>query len=219
MLEHNQFTLSLIRHGQSIVNADPDKMGQSHDTPLSLRGRDQSAKLGRRFVKMEEKFDLAFASTYKRAYDTALISLTYDDNMVNKIIQHEDLREYNAGDWTGASRAATLTPEIKHSMGNYDHCFLPPNGESLHQVERRASKWLEDNILYNVKVIEMSKDRPVNIAVYSHGMTIKSLLHYIMGFDKSFTWKVSIENTSISKVSFGKDGWRLYSINDYSHLY
>ena len=49
-------------------------------------------------------------------------------------------------------------------------------------------------------------------------MTIKCLLHYVMGFDQSFTWKLDIQNTSMSKLYFGPEGWRLLGINDHAHL-
>jgi broad specificity phosphatase PhoE len=108
-------------------------------------------------------------------------------------------------------------------MGNFNVNFLPPGGESLSQVERRASKWLDDEIIYNEDMFDKckfysDKGEKAKIAVYSHGMTIKTLLHYIVGFDKSFIWKISIDNTSITHLSFGEKGWALHSINDTSHL-
>lgn len=218
MLENNEFTLHLIRHGQSTTNENPDLMGQLADTPLSENGKHQAALLGKRFIDQNFTFDHIFSSSYTRALDTAKIS-TKSKN----IIVVNDLREYSAGDWTGVSRTETLTPQIKAKMAAYNHAFLPPQGESLHQVERRASLWLEDTILYNKDIVEQALARkklglvPLNIACFSHGMTIKCLLHYIMGFDKSLTWKVDIYNTSISTVSFGKEGWRIHCINDYSH--
>jgi broad specificity phosphatase PhoE len=82
---------------------------------------------------------------------------------------------------------------------------------------------LEDTILYNKQMIEFASNRkatqkPLNIFVFSHGMTIKCLLHYIMGFDQGFTWKLTLENTSISKLYFSQEGWRLLTINDHAHL-
>ena len=215
MLINNEFYLNLIRHGQSTTNMNPDLMGQEGHTPLSLNGEQQARLLGRRFEEDKETFDIVYASTYKRAFDTAKLALPKET-----ITRHKDLREYGAGDWTGCSRQETLTPEVKMRMASMDHGFLPPNGESLHQVERRASLWLEEHVLYNPEVQSFSRltKRACNIAVFSHGMTIKCLLHYVMGFDKSFTWKVTIDNTSISKLYFGKDGWRLLSINDTAHL-
>lgn len=213
MLTTNEFYLSLIRHGQSTTNMNPDLMGQEADTPLSPKGKAQAISLGERLQK--ESFDFVYASTYKRAQDTATLALP------EKTAQYfEELREYSAGDWTGVNRSDALTPDVKLRMGVMEHGFLPPNGESLHQVERRAGQWLEETILYNSEIQSFSRltGRPANIVVFSHGMTIKCLLHYVMGFDKSFTWKVMIDNTAISKLYFGKDGWRLLSINDCAHL-
>lgn len=216
----NEFYLNLVRHGQSTTNANPDLMGQEADVPLSDKGVHQAELLKERLKK--EDIDYVYSSHYTRAFDTAMIALEGRPKI--KIIEAPDLREYDAGDWLGASRAKTLTLPVKAKMGLMAHSFLPPNGESLHQVERRASKWLEDNILYNDKFATFADNRrelnlkPLNIFCFSHGMTIKCLLHYIMGFDQSFTWKVTIENTSITRLYFGKDGWRLLGINDCSHL-
>jgi broad specificity phosphatase PhoE len=214
MLADNEFYLSLIRHGQSTTNMNPDLMGQEADTPLSPRGEWQANRLAVRLEK-ESPFDFVYASTYKRAQDTARIALPR-----TSMQWFEELREYSAGDWTGVRRQDAITDKVKLRMGSMEHGFLPPNGESLHQVERRAGQWLEEHVLYNSEVQNFARltGRPANVAVFSHGMTIKCLLHYVMGFDKTFTWKVTIDNTSISKLYFGKDGWRLLSINDCAHL-
>lgn len=215
----NEFTLNLIRHGQSTTNQNPDLMGQLADTPLSDHGRLQASLLGQRFIKEQTTFDYIYSSSYTRALDTAKIS-TKSKN----IIVTDKIREYDAGGWTGVSRSKTLTLDIKERMGAYNYVFLPPEGESLSQVERRASAWLEETLLYNKDIMDQVEARkklglkPLNIACFSHGMTIKCLLHYVLGFDKSLTWKVDIQNTSISTVSFGREGWRLHGINDYSHL-
>lgn len=218
MLDKHEFFLTLVRHGQSITNANPDLMGQHGNTPLSEKGIDQAKLLQDRLYKQGELIDIVYSSHYTRAHDTAKIAL---EKIVHPEIKiAEDLREYCAGDWTDASRKETMTLSVQNRMSAMSHCFLPPNGESLHQVERRAGRWLEENILYNEELIKQSSalNTPLNIYCFTHGMTIKCLLHYVMGFDMSFTWKVGIENTSLSKLFFGKDGWRLLSINDCAHL-
>ena len=221
MQDFNEFYLTLVRHGQSETNADPDRMGQLATVPLTQLGREQAKKLNLRFTREEQYFDYIYASPYTRAHDTAMIAVGEPHD--KRIVLAHDLREYSAGDWTNASRKATITAPVKMTMGYLDHAFLPPNGESLHQVERRASNWLEDNILYNPEMFAKTKEfhpegRINNIVIFSHGMTIKCLLHYVMGFDKHLTWKVTIDNTAISKLYFGKDGWRILSINDSAHL-
>jgi broad specificity phosphatase PhoE len=221
MLEYNEFYLTLIRHGQSIVNMNPEAVGQTSDVPLSELGRSQALALHERFKREESKFDIVYSSTYTRALDTALLATGADPRY---IITTDELREYSAGNWIGGKRSELFTPTVLGRMNVLNHSFLPPNGESLHQVERRASQWLEETILYNEQIMSFASFRkqnkiaPLEIGCFSHGMTIKCLLHYIMGFDKSFTWKVTIENTAISKLYFGKEGWRLISINDHGHL-
>jgi broad specificity phosphatase PhoE len=223
MLENNEFNLYLIRHGQSTTNETPDLMGQEADTPLSARGSEQAWHLGERLACEKIIPNYIYSSTYTRAHDTAKIAMSHFRNHP-EIKLTEDLREYSAGDWTGASRKETLTLPVRSKMNLLSSGFLPPNGESLHQVERRASKWLEDNILYSKEIIEASRNAkatgkdPINIFCFSHGMTIKSLLHYVMGFDQSFTWKINIDNTSITKLYFGEYGWSLLGINDHSHI-
>lgn len=217
MIDYHEFYLTLIRHGQSTQNQNPDLMGQMPDVPLSEKGVRQAQRLYER-LKLNP-YDVVYSSTYTRALHTAQIATNY----ARDIIQVADLREYSAGDWTNTSRSQVVTMPVAARMGLLNHNFLPPNGESLAQVERRSSLWLENEILYNkekqAKAVELAKDNKVaNYYCFSHGMTIKCLLHYILGFDKALTWKVTIENTSISQLYFGKDGWRLISINDHAHL-
>jgi len=220
MQEHNNFYLYLIRHGQSEVNAQPDMIGQTADSRLTEKGRMQANLLGERLKKEGLSLDRVFASPYTRALDTAKIAVGES----TPITIHEDLREYSAGDWTGASRRETHNIPTILRMAALGNAFLPPRGESMHMVERRISKWLEDHILYNAFIQEEADRRqvkkllPMNIFVFSHGMAIKCLLHYIMGFDQSFTWKLTLENTSISKLYFNHEGWRLLTINDHAHL-
>lgn len=202
--------LYLIRHGQSEVNARPDEIGQSPLVNLTELGKNQALKLKKRLAEDKIYFDQVYSSPYVRALDTAKI--VCGDYFPN-ITTAAELREYSAGDWTGKSRSQTVTNEVKLNMANLGNGFLPPNGESLHMVQRRASDWLEQHIINNVNL-----NTPINIGIFSHGMTIKCLLHYIMGFDQIFTWRISLDNTAITKLSFNKDGWRLITINDCAHL-
>lgn len=223
MLEHNEFYLNLIRHGQSEINAQPDLVGQKADSRLTEKGKNQAKLLGERLVK--EKIDHIYSSDYLRAADTCRIALQEAEAGIMPIFVPE-IREYSAGDWTHAKRHEVHNIPTVLRMAAMTSGFCPPNGESMHMVERRASKWLEDKILYNKDRIEETATRaaagmkPQNIFLFSHGMTIKCLLHYVMGFDQSFLWKLTLENTSISKLYFNsnKEGWRLLTINDHAHL-
>lgn len=214
MIERLEFNLSLIRHGQSAVNIYPDLMGQPADTELTQRGEEQARLLGASFLKRKSKFDFIFSSDYPRALNTAKLSLPEQ-----KIELVPEIREYHAGDWTLTKRSETVTNDIKSKMKDLNMAFQPPNGESFTMMERRSSGWLESAILYSPSLLEFYKEHgPVNIACFSHGGTIKCLLHYIMGFDRAFAWRIKIDNTSVTKLSFGDEGWRLLGVNDVSHL-
>lgn len=217
MLDIPEFNLSLIRHGESQTNSTPDIMGQTCEDPLTDLGKQQAKELYDWYQKNNQTWDLVYSSHYHRALNTAMIATGYE---FGKIIISSDLREYSAGDWLGVSRSQTLTTDVKVAMNYLTHNFQPPGGESLSQVQRRVGAWMENEILYNQEFLHFNKElgRPVEIAAFSHGLTIKCLLQYIMGFDKAFTWKVLIDNTSISRLSFGKEGWRVYSINERPHL-
>lgn len=221
MIENVEFVISLVRHGESEVNATPDVIGQNPDVQLTKNGIRQAELLHERFLRRNDHFDLIYSSPYDRALHTAKIAIPDKDQ---DIILAPELREYDAGSWTGASRADVLTQKVKLQMNLINQMFKPPNGESCAMVERRASQWLEEHILYNKNIAIESSRRainniaPLNILCFSHGVTIKSLLHYIVGFDKSFIWKINISNTSITKLYFSKEGWGLININDYSHL-
>lgn len=224
MLDYNEFYLYLIRHGQSEINVMPNMVGQKEDSRLTEKGREQAKLLGQRLAKENKKLDVVCSSPYSRAHDTCQIALgEMPEDLKSPIAIVPEVREYSAGDWTHAKRDEVHNEAVLLRMAAMTSGFLPPNGESMHMVERRASKWLEDNILYNENIKQMAIEKSsindkLNIAIFSHGMTIKCLLHYIMGFDQSFIWKLTLENTSINKLYFGAEGWRLLSINDHAHL-
>ena len=224
MLEDIKFNLYLIRHGESEINAQPDKMGQSADVKLTELGKEQARLLRQHMFygkdnQLKFSYDFSFSSPYTRAMDTAMITLG-----TNYIRLAPELREYDAGDWTSCSRIATLTTDTQLKMGYQNMGFKPPNGESQTMVERRASEWLEREILYSKEMLNTyykynkANNKPLEILAFTHGMTIKCLLHYVLGFDKSFCWKIEIDNTSVTKLSFGDKGWKLGYTNDTSHL-
>lgn len=64
--------LLIVRHGESVANAEGRMQGQS-DYPLSALGRAQAALLGRFLARLGWQFDAAYASPLTRAKETAQI--------------------------------------------------------------------------------------------------------------------------------------------------
>lgn len=194
--------LYLIRHGQSHMNMTPHLVGgQSAETFLSQLGEDQAVKLYKYFQINEIRFEKVYSSPFMRAIRTAEIStgtglsITTDDRLI----------EYSAGGWEGKPRSDVQTPEVKHQMAEMTVDFQPPRGESQRQVSLRVADWLQEAILSNQATLSSGKTH--RIAVFSHGLTIKCLLHHVMGFDSQYIWRLEIENCSISKLVYNARGW------------
>ena len=78
--------------------------------------------------------------------------------------------------------------------------FVGPDGESIREVQKRATNWLEDELIYNRKLC--TEPQSFKVAIISHESTMRSLFHYIMGFDQKLIYKIGVDNTSISRFIF-----------------
>ncbi len=207
----------LIRHGESNGNIKSNLiMGRNENAHLSQRGFDQAKALGKRFDNEDIQFDHFYSSSLSRAIETAE---TINKNMktpANEINHIGELCEYSAGDWEGRSRQDVYTSELKEFINSKGSLFIPPGGESQRMVERRASNWLEDQILYNSEIV--NSGMPLNIGIVAHSIVIKCLIHYIMGFNDRLIWRIRLDNCSVSRFIFKKEGWFPVSINDSYHI-
>lgn len=194
----------LIRHGESVANMSHDIIGQDPNEPLSSQGELQAQKLGKYFANNNIIFDKVYCSPYKRAHDTCNIFKQYNSYFEEIIVP--ELREYSAGDMKGQKRTDVMTPQTIKSMEILGMQFKFPNGESLFEVQQRVITWFNSiSHSYN------------NIALFSHGMTIKSFLQFFMQFDHKLTWRISIDNTSISILN-KTNNYFVKCINSTSHL-
>lgn len=201
-------TLYMIRHGESIRNLQPHLIGQAPDEPLSFKGEQQAKLLGEYFRDHLVKFNTINASPYKRALDTCLIACEQFGGELDTVVPA--LREYDAGDMKDKNRNDVMTPEVISEMTAKGMSFKWLNGESLYEVETRAAGWLEQ--------ICMNANEKDVIAFFSHGMTIKCLVHYLMKFEQRLTWRLKLDNTGVCKFEM-KDGlWFIHALNDTRHL-
>src|ERR671917_2105987 len=88
----------LVRHGQSEWNAVGRWQGQA-DPPLSDVGRQQARSAARSLGAL----DAIFASDLQRATETAMIIAA--ELGVGPVVVDPDLRERDAGEWSGLTRA------------------------------------------------------------------------------------------------------------------
>ena len=212
MKDNLDLTLFLIRHGMTPTNKANVAIGQSADEPLDDIGKEQAKLLGERLRK-EVTFDSVYCSSYGRALETLKLAEPKVSGTCQVGI--EALREISQGDSTGMLRTEFFNSENFERMKRNGMGFSFPNGETQYDVQVRAWEFLKKEVFNNPYT---RTDKHLNIALFSHGMTIKCILHQVMQFDHRLTGRVLIDNTSISKVRLKNNDWFVDCINDTNHL-
>ena len=207
--------LYLFRHAETEYNAHNNLIGgQSNFLRLSERGENQAKLLGVRIVREGIKFDEIYSSTAERTQQPAKIVCTTIRFPIAGLITTPELLELSQGDWEGKERCEIYTSEVLAEM-KAKHCnFRAPNGESQRDVEERVYSWVEKTL------IDRRKD--LTVGVFGHGVATKCLLRRIMNSDPELTYRICINNCSISRVKYSHsgqhEGWSLIKINDDAHL-
>jgi len=183
--------------------------GRSNHTPLSKVGRYQAHLLGQRLKQADVHFDKVYSSTARRTIETSEIFSQIIGYPLEKIIHSERILELDQGDWEGKVRSEIYTPEVLAKINSDNWNFAAPNGESQKTVEERMLKWLEEEILIHPEGI---------FGVSTHGFAIKCCLRGLLNFDPKMTYKITIDNTSLTRLQYSSNGWNLLSLNDTGHL-
>ena len=216
---HKDFICELyfIRHGESESNATPGlASGTNYDAPLTDRGHQQAKLLGQRFRVEGIEFDRIYSSTMMRAIQTTQNMLSDMGDSNRKFDTISELIEQQIPGWRGVPLEEAIPIEIKAYREEKGSDFVGPDGESIREVQRRATSWLEDELIYNRKLCE--NPQSLKIAIVSHGNTMRSIFHYIMGFDQRLIYKIGVDNTSIFRFIFNAQGWSVVCMNDSAHL-
>lgn len=213
-----EFNLYFIRHGESESNVTPGlAAGRNWDAPMTERGHRQAFALGQRFKREGVTFERIYSSSLVRAVQTAegiLHGMGLDGG---DVIRVDHIIERQVPAWRGRPVSEVMTPELVLMSAEQGKWFQPADGESFRVVERRASNWLEDELLHNPGWT--ARPGSHRIAIIAHGHTLQCLFHYIMGFDQHLIHRVQIDNTSVSRFRFSSAGWTVNSINDASHTH
>ncbi|CAF1527590.1 unnamed protein product [Didymodactylos carnosus] len=207
--------LFLIRHGESDMNVQFESTigGRGSLTPLTDRGRLQAEQLGKHLAREAATFTAMFTSTAKRTQETAGIALSqmkaYDKGL--QII--ENIEELSQGEWEGKNRQETYTDEITALIEKDNYNFAAPGGESQAQVEKRMLDFINDHIL-----LQFDPKQSLKFGIFGHGFAFKCILRHILNSDPSMTWKIQLDNTSITEIAYSVRGWHIIRVNDISHL-
>ena len=199
-------TLLLIRHGESMANANHEFVGHT-DVDLSPRGKLQVEKTAE-FVKENYKIDKVYASDLKRAYETGK---AVADKCGVEIVSDPGLREIFAGDWEGRTRDDLIENSPEYGVWRTDigNC-TPPNGESVKSVYERIP----------LKLLQLAiQNEGKTIAIASHATPIRCVISKWMGLGlsgmKLFPWP---PNASVTEVTFENDIFMITKAPQDKHL-
>ena len=198
-------TLYLIRHGETVWNADGRFQGHQN-TSLSDTGCDQARVVARALAG--HHFDAMYTSDLARAVETAATIAAYHDLTP---ISDARLREAYFGEWEGLTlpEIALRWPEILATWKADSLHTRPPGGETLEQVQARVAALVSEI---------MTRNPDGTVAVVAHGGSLRAIVALALGADLSIFRRLRLDNCSISIVQMSDDRSSLVRLNDVCHL-
>jgi alpha-ribazole phosphatase len=153
-------TLYVVRHGQTVDNANGVNSGWS-DTTLTDKGKGDAVFLAENLNGIT--FDTIYASDLKRAFMTASLILT-NLGIKKDVVKRKELREIDYGDYTllKKSKMAEICPKFK-----VDVKYVMPNGESFSQLYDRIALFLKE-----ISVVDQT------ILIACHSGTVRAIRCY-----------------------------------------
>ena len=191
----------LVRHGESVANVSSDNriMGRSVDVELTSDGESQAMKTGKFFKENGIMFDAIYSSTAVRTLETARLCLEAMDVSMH-INVDERILELDQGGWQGLSREIYKRDDVRKALEHDNWNYIPGDdqpGESQKMVADRMKSWIQ------TKINEHSENESnQNILVFTHGLAIKFLLAELLDLDRSTAYKDTIDNASITLLTF-----------------
>lgn len=193
-LNPNEILISTIRHGLTELNRSKRTGGRT-DVSLIEEGREQALAACATFAGTP--FDVAYASSLKRASETAKIIAGVEP----PVLQIDDLCiERSFGKMEGLTRAQIMEqlPEVKYiPIGHVHYSLNPPGGETFAELHERARRFLE-------KIL--TKHRGQRVLVFSHQNFMQQLHGVMRGLDPMQSLEYDILNCELNQFHLVADG-------------
>ena len=179
-------TLVLIRHGQSLWNAENKFTGWT-DIGLSEKGIKEAQNAGKELENVS--FDVVHTSALIRAQKTAEIILENNKNSKG-IPVHKDkrLNERHYGSLQGLNKKETAEKYGAEQVHIWRRSFdvPPPDGESLKMNAERTLPYFKEKIIRDLKSGK-------NVLVSAHGNSLRSIVMFIENISKEDVVRLEIQ--------------------------
>lgn len=195
----------LIRHGQTDWNVQHRWQGHA-PTSLNATGHEQARALGLHL--RDQPIGAVYTSDLPRTLQTAQTIAAYHNL---EPILAPAFREMNVGVFQALfpDELAELYPAELAAWRSDDMDYAPPSGESRNAVRQRAAE-----AFHTVT----ADDEHDEIAIVTHGGTIRLLLPAICAGDPQVEGKLPVPNTSYTLLVRTGDGWRVEELTATPHL-
>jgi probable phosphoglycerate mutase len=179
------------------------------DVPLSLEGRLQAAMLAERLTGMS--FAAVYSSDLARAMNTAEIVSERLDGAPSVLLD-PGLREIDVGVLSGKD-----TPQLRLEHADYLDALRAdpwatrrPGGESMEDLYGRSGASFQ---------LMRERHPGERVLVFTHGGVVRVAVGLALGGVPQNAWaRLSVTNTSVTRILLLPDGGTLLGFNDSAHL-
>lgn len=169
-----------VRHGQTDLNLAKKMQGGGTEKELNETGVSQAYNTKKELENV--KYDLVICSPMKRAKQTAEI---INEGRDIPIITDERIRERKLGEYEGRD----VTEEMENNIWDYKLNYNIPNGENLHDFEKRIDEFFDD-------IKEKYHDK--SVLIVAHGGIAKVIKAHLYGMPESQNLaEISMNNCEI----------------------
>ena len=193
--------LIIVRHGETIENAEEIIQGQEYGT-LNEKGKEQAKRVAERLK--DEEIDYIFSSDLERTRDTVQEIAKFHDAPLEFV---KKLRERDGGVFNGRPFSEFVNDREEKGLEPYE--YKPQGGEHFEEVRERTAEFL-DELIKNYK--------GKTVLLVSHGTAITIMITYLLGMDISKTVELVQHNTCVNVFEIDDSGVNSILINDTSHL-
>ena len=218
----------LIRHGQSMANTAFHIVGgRDVRSELSALGEEQARLVGERLKREGLFIGRVYSSHAVRARRTAEIACRAM-GFAAGVLEEPRLVEFSQGGLEKQLREEVYRPEgpVMRGILREGNLFFRPPGYSP-DGDRGESQW-DTEVRFGSFVDQLLEEGspPCDgaVAIFSHGIAIRSFVRGIIGASSTFVVCSETANTSITELEYVPDvpgemgGWRLIRLNDSAHL-
>lgn len=197
-------TVLLIRHGQSVANAQGVLAGRAPGVHLDEHGEKSAGELGVHLSALP--IAKVLVSPLERTQQTAELIFA---NKFPVVIESR-ITECDYGDWQGRLLSELATEKLWQTVQNQPDEMVFSNGESMQEMSDRAvaaiREW--DSIL------SADHGQDVIWAAVSHGDVIKAICADALSMPLRNFQRISIEPSSVSVIQYRTENAQVHKLND-----